>query len=223
MAEDAKQADTGTDQVKTEDQQKEQTSDKTQEFDPKNLSDEQFDKVFSDERVFRHNRFKELAAKAKRADELEKAQSEAENKSLEDQKKFEELAGKYKSENEGLTKRLEDMQVTQAISAKASALGIVDLEAAALLINRSSISIKDGTVDGVDEALKQLVENKPYLVSKSGSKQVGSPSNPSSDTTEQGTKKYKLSQIQDAKFYQANEKDIMEALRLGLIEDDVNK
>lgn len=224
MADDANKTadDTGADQDKTDNQQK--PSDKTnEEFDPKSLSDEQFDKVFNDERVFRHSRFKELAAKAKRAEELEKAQSEAENKSLEEQKKFEELANKRLTENEELQKKLENMQVTQAISAKASTLGIVDLEAAAVLINRDGITIKDGAVEGVDEALKQLVESKPYLVSKGGSKPIGSPSNPGSDATDQGTKKYKLSQIQDHKFFKENEKDILEAIRLNLVEDDVNQ
>ena len=209
-----------TDSAKTEAQQETTTSDNSQDFDPTTLSDEQFNKIFTDKRVFSHSRFKELAAKAKRADELEKAHSEAENRTLEEQKKFEELANKYKSENEGLQQKLENLQITNTITAKASQLGIVDIEAAGLLINRSGIKInEDGSVDGVDEALKTLIESKPYLVNKANAKQVGSPSNPNTQT-EQGTKKYKLSQIQDHDFYTKNEKDILEAMRLGLIEDD---
>ena len=89
------------------------------------------------------------------------------------------------------------------------------------LIDRSGVKLNnDGVVEGVDDALKKLTEAKPWLVQKGTNKPVGSPSNPTS--TSEGTKKYKLSQIQDHAFYQKNEKDILEAMRLGLVEDDVN-
>jgi hypothetical protein len=190
-------------------------------FDPSKLSDEDFEKIYGDERLYKHSRFKSLSDRAKKADSLEKAASEAEEKSLSENKKFEELANKYKSKNEELEGKIATMAIQNAIQAKAAALKIIDLEAATTLIDRSGITIKDGQVEGIDDALNKLVKNKPYLVSEDGPSKIGSPSNPSNTQTEQGTKRYKASQLQDPKFYQENEKDILEALRLGLIENDL--
>lgn len=52
------------------------------------------------------------------------------------------------------------------IAARAPRLGIIDPEVAVLLLERSSkIEVKDdGSVEGLDEALKDLIKEKPHLV-----------------------------------------------------------
>lgn len=192
-------------------------------FDPSTLSDEDFNKLYSDDRLYKHPRFKSLSERAKKAEELEKAQTEAERKALEEQGKFKELADKNAAEAEKLRDQLKQTTLNSAIQAKAAKLGIVDVEAAAVLLDKSKINIKDdGTIEGVDEALTALVESKPYLKGAAPQEPVGSGSNPNPSQTEAGSKRFKLSQIQDNKFFMENEKDIMQAFKLGLVEDDVN-
>lgn len=193
-------------------------------FDPTKITDEDFNKLFEDNRLYRHPRFKSLSERAKKADELEKQQQEAEAKRLQDEGKWKELAEKNAAEAEAANKRVEEIAVKSAIQAEAAKLGIVDVEAAAVLVDRANIKVNDdGSVSGAEEALKALVEAKPYLKGNNQPNPVGSGSNPSAGQTENGTKKFFLSQIQDHKFFSENEKEIMEAMKLGLIEDDVNK
>ena len=50
------------------------------------------------------------------------------------------------------------------VISKCSSLNIIDADAAYALINRDDIEIKDGKVEGVKEALKNLIVEKPWLV-----------------------------------------------------------
>jgi len=67
------------------------------------------------------------------------------------------------------TARLEgsiaDTMISAEVRVRAAAMGIVDPDAALLLIDRSSVvyTSADGKVAGVDEALTVMLEAKPYL------------------------------------------------------------
>lgn len=193
------------------------------DFDPSKLSDEDFNKLFSDNRLYRNPRFKSLSERAKKADELEQAARDAEAKALAEQGKFKELADKNAAEAQQLRDQLKQSNLNQAIQAQAAKLGIVDVEAASILLDKTKVTVnEDGSIQGVEDALNALVEAKPYLKGQPQQQPVGAPSNPNPSQTENGTKRFKLSQIQDQKFWAENEKDIQEALRLGLVEDDVH-
>ena len=170
----------------------------------------------------KHDRFKTLNERAKRGEELQKEADKAEKKRLEDEGKFKELNEKVTKENEALQQKLKDQSITNAIQNLAATNGVKDLEAANKLIDRSSIEVDDnGEVTGVEEAVKQLVEQRPYL--KQGHTPMGSPSNPGDGNDGNGTgAKIKLSQVQDPEFFSKNEKEIDKALKEGNIEDDVN-
>lgn len=83
------------------------------------------------------------------------------------------------SETERLQKRAEEAEATakaaadqvkelairSAVYAEATKLKIVDLDAAAKLLDRSGLKVADdGTVEGADKALADLVKAKPWLV-----------------------------------------------------------
>jgi len=54
--------------------------------------------------------------------------------------------------------------IASEVKVRASQLGIIDPDAAYLLLDRSNVRYgEDGGVTGVDEALTQLLEDKPYL------------------------------------------------------------
>jgi len=100
--------------------------------------------------------YETLKARAGVADQLERDKlSESEKKDLE--------IGKLQRENADVRAQATDTLVTAAIQTNAVKVGIVDPEAAVALIDRTGISVAEGVVNGVDDALKTLIETKPYL------------------------------------------------------------
>jgi len=185
-------------------------------FDPSKLSDEQFSTLFDDERLWKHPRFKQLADEAKQGRKLKKAQEEADKKKLEEEGEFKQLYEKEKDRNK-------DLAISAAIQAAASQAGAVDLEAVTKLVDRGSIEVDDeGNVKGADEAVKTLIEAKPFLKGDgSTTPSVGSGTNPSSDGSTPGKFKFKHSQLLDSKFYEENEAEILEAMKNNQIEQDL--
>jgi len=183
------------------------------------VGDEDFMKVFDDPRLWKHPRFKELNERSKQAKELEAKQADAEKAILVEQGKFKELSELRTKELEELKTKFNQSRLDNKLIAEAQKLGAVDVEAVLKLIDRSNIKIDDESVSGYEEALKSLAEAKTYLFGKSNVT-IGSGSNPSGAQTT--TKRFKHSQLKDAKFYKENEKDIAVAMKLGLIEDDMS-
>ena len=194
----------------------------TPTFDPAKISDAEFEKVFSDERLFKHSRFKELAEDAKAG----KAARDAEAKRQQDEAikkgEFDKVLSEKDNTIKTLTERVQTVTTNNAIALAASKLGAVDPDAVLALVDRSKISIdeKTGVVTGVEEALKSLFEAKPYLAGKQGTQRLGSPSNPNQQNTGD-LKRFKHSEIQDPVFYREHEAEILASMKAGLIENDV--
>lgn len=190
-------------------------------FDPSKVGDEDLAKVFDDPRLWKHPRFKSLNDRAKVADRLEKEKGDAEKKRLEEEGKWKELADLKTKEAEEAKTQAQTARIDNKLQVSAAKVGVVDLEAVLKLIDRTNIKVDDnGEIQGVDEAVKALLESKPYLKGD-GSVTLGGGTNPGDGN--KGAKRFKLSQLQDPKFYQENYKDIQEAQVKGLIEDDVSQ
>lgn len=190
-------------------------------FDVSKVGDEDFNKVFDDPRLWKHPRFKSLSDRAKEADTLKEKEAEAEKQRLIEQGKFKEVAETEKKNAESFKNKYQQAVVDNQILAEASKAGVVDVEAIKALIERKDIKLNDdGTVSGVGEAVKALLASKPYLKGKPNANlEIGSGSAPNNQNAT--GKRFKLSQIQDPVFYRANEKDILESVKLGLVENDV--
>jgi hypothetical protein len=197
----------------------------SQAVDLKALPADQLNQVLENPALWQHPRIKELV-EAQRT--LKKSQEEAEKQTeaqLKEQKKFEELSVKQADTIAQLTAKLETGTINQAITNKLSPLGVVDLEGALALIDRSGIKVdENGQVSGVDEAIEALKTGKAYLFNTGGGNnpQVGTPSNPGNGTGTGGPAKFKRSQLRDNAFYQANRDEILKAQAAGLIEDDLS-
>ncbi len=141
---------------------------------------------------------------------------------MEDEGKFEELSTKQALEIEELRKGQQSSTINQAITVKLAG-GVVDLEAALTLIDKSNVSVDDnGTVQGVEQAIEALKSSKPYLFGNgSQSSSVGSPTNVGNGN-EGATVKFKRSQLTDPKFYKENREAIQKAALAGQIEDDIS-
>lgn len=189
-------------------------------FDPSTISDEDFDKVFEDERVWKHPRFKSLNERAKQAKKYEAQQEEAERQRLEEEKKYQELAEKERARADELQKKMVSQSVDSRIRTEALKQGVVDDEAVLKLIDRSSIEVdEEGNVSGVDVAVKSLLEAKAYLKGDGGvTPNLGADANPTDPSNTK--KRFKMSQVNDPEFYAEHKADIREAFKTNSIIDD---
>jgi len=188
------------------------------------VGDEDFNKVFEDPRLFKHDRFKNLLERAKAGDKAIEDAKKIEDQKLIDQKKFEELAEKRRLEAESFKTKYLNTVTDNYIRDAALKAGVPIGNVGALLklVDRSNVKIlDDGTAQGVDDAIKATLEAYPvFKTAASGTApKIGSGSNPGGAGVGQPPR-FKLSQIQDSKFYREHEKEIQEAYKLGAIEDD---
>jgi hypothetical protein len=116
----------------------------------------------------------------KKARDLEAQQQEQERQKLENQKEFENLYQKEKDRAEKLQTELDDSKKTRErdrkvyeLGLEAKAQGIADVRDAEALIDLETITVQDGKVMGVKEAVEKLKTDKPYLF---GQKPVGTDS-----------------------------------------------
>lgn len=189
-----------------------------QTFDPSKLSDEELSLVYEDKRLWEHSRFKQLTTKAKKADELEKTLAKQKEVELEKNKEWEKLATERQTKIDQMTTQAETHSIESAIEREAVKLGAVDSEAVLKLVDRQSIAYSEDGVSGVSEAVKTLLEAKPFLAGKDPQKTVGTPSNPGAGNVQPKT--FTHSQIKDPAFFRENEAEINKALSLGLIKED---
>lgn len=168
--------------------------------------------------AFNHPRFKELNEKAKKADELEKKAKDDEQKKLQEQGKYQELATKETQAREAAENALNTERKRNAVMAAATKAGAVDPEAAFKLVDNEKLEVSEnGAISGVDDAIKNLQESSPYLFSQSSGKSVGSESNPQQG----GETEFTYSQVADPKFYNENQEAVDKAIKEGRV--DMNK
>ena len=103
--------------------------------------------------------YNDLKARAAKADELEQAQ-------LSDAQKLEARAIEAERKASEAQEQIASAMIASEVKVRASALGVIDPDAAYLLLDRSNVRY-DATegVTGVDAALASLLEAKPYLKS----------------------------------------------------------
>lgn len=196
----------------------------TQTFDPSKLTDEQFKELTKSDAfwkvAFEHERFKSLNEKAKKAEEYEANQAKLEEEKLIKQKEWETLANRKGEEVATWKGKYETALVNNKVIVECQKLGVIDPDVVMSLIDRSKVKVTDNGITGVEEAVKELITAKPYLTQKPSVPNIGGGTNPSNASTQ--PPRFKHSQLQDPEFYRANEKEILNALRLGLIEDDLH-
>ena len=101
--------------------------------------------------------YNDLKQRAARADELEQAQlSEAE--------KLAQRAAEAEKAADEANQKIATAYISSEVKVKAAQAGIIDPDAAYVLMDRSGVTYDpDNGVTGVDEAITQLLEEKPYL------------------------------------------------------------
>ena len=187
-------------------------------FNSSELSDEDFDKVFKDERLFKHPRFKDLNEKAKKADLFEKQIADDKEAKLVADGKVTELLELEKQKVIDLNNKIKGQSLDTAIKSSATKLGAKNPETILKLVDRSKVVLnEDGTAVGVDEAIKLVQTSDSYLF---GDPQpdLGDGANPANNNAKP---KFKLSEIQDPVFYQKNTEEIDKAVVNNEVENDL--
>jgi hypothetical protein len=101
--------------------------------------------------------YTQLKDRAARADELEQAQ-------LTEQEKLTQRATEAERLATEATSQMASVAISAEVRVQAVQLGVVDPDAAYLLMDRNSVSYDPATgVTGAKEALTRLLEEKPYL------------------------------------------------------------
>lgn len=179
-------------------------------------------KALESKELWAHPRLKELTEAAAELKKIKTDKAAADDKALEDQKKFQELADKRGNELTEAQNTIKQMRVDQALTNKLVGEKVVDLDGALKLIDRSKIEVgDDGSVSGIDTALEALKKDKAYLFTAGGQTTVGTASNTNNNGGQSGPAKFKRSQLADQKFYQEHRTEILAAAKAGLIEDDI--
>lgn len=193
-----------------------------QPFDLSKVGDEDFSKVFDDPRLFKHTRFKELTDANRELKEFKEKQAAAEDEKLKSQKKFEELALKHEAKANEWREKFESTQKQQSISIELQKQGITgsQLQAALKLIDSSTLKFDEsGVIAGLTEAVTKTITDFPFLKTGGSQGPVGGGTNPSNPNP--GTGQFKMSDIQNPVYYEANKAAITAALRTpGAIIDD---
>ena len=117
------------------------------------------DRINSRTRRDERNKFKDyndLKARAARADELEQAQ-------LTGAEKMEARAIEAEKKVTDAQAQIADAMIASQVKVRASQMGVVDPDAAFVLLDRTNVQYVDGAVTGVDDAIASLLEDKPYL------------------------------------------------------------
>lgn len=186
-------------------------------FDTTKISDANFAKIFEDKRLWTHPRFKELGDAKTKLKEKEEAEKKAEQDRLVKNQEFEKLAKQREDEVNRLKAEATNSRIDNALTIAAAKLGIGDIDAVLKLVDRSALKANDdGSIAGVDEAIKKLLIDKPYLKTIKNQR-IGNGTNPQ-DANESG-QKVKMSQLRDPVWYQKNYKNLNQLLKNG-IEDD---
>lgn len=190
-------------------------------FDPSKIGDEDFAKVLEDPRLWNQPRIKELREAQKLLKTQQTEAEKAEQERLKKQGEFQTLAEQNEKKALDWQNKYTTALTDNAIMAEASKKGVTDLDAAKKLLDRSKLTVdENGNVQGAAEAVEQLVKDKPYLVGGAAQPTVGSPTNPANPG---GNGQFKLSQLQDPAFYQANQAAIQKAMATpGAIIDDLH-
>ena len=127
--------------------------------------------------------YSDLKTRAARADELEQEK-------LTDTEKMEARAVEAERKVADAQQQIASAMIASEVKVRASAMGIVDPDAAFVLLDRTNVRYDaDSGVSGVDDALTNLIEAKPYLRSNNRTPNInpesGQPVTPVKLTTQQ--------------------------------------
>jgi uncharacterized protein YuzE len=160
----------------------------------KTFTQEDLDRIVADRIARERKKFADYDDIRKKAEEYEKALEEKRLAELSEKERAEEIAKKFEAEKLQLAQELETLRESmkrEKINAEfirvATSHNIAYVEDAMRLADLAAVTIdEDGKVVGVEEAVKALVEHKPFLLAqaKKEPKTIGTATNHSAEQAE---------------------------------------
>lgn len=104
-----------------------------------------------------------------RLEALQSEKEQREAKELAEQGEYQTLYEQEQQRAQELQEQLRERDIRNAVALEAGKLGFTDPADALRMLDTKTLTVQDdGTVQGVQEALQQLAENKPYLLRGDG-------------------------------------------------------
>lgn len=172
----------------------------------KTFTQDELDKIVAD-RIAREkkklDKFADYDDVKTKASEYEKLLEEKRLAELSEKERLEEIAKKHEEEKASYAQELETLResikaekIRNAFNQIATGSQIEYLDDAFHLADLSAVTVEEGKVVGMEEAIKALVDNKPFLVAKKQPKSIGEPTNSGNTNEEVKTLE---AQLEDAK------------------------
>ncbi|WP_276914105.1 phage scaffolding protein [Aneurinibacillus aneurinilyticus] len=156
----------------------------------KTFTQEDLDRIVADRIVRERKKFADYDDIRKKAEEYEKALEEKRLAELSEKERAEEIARKAQEEKAELERKLAEYQaqverekINNAFITAATSANIAYIDDALRLADLSSVKVEDGKVVGIEDVVKSLVENKPFLVKQATTqpKVIGEPTHAQQD------------------------------------------
>lgn len=151
------------------------------------FTQEELDEILAKRLERERKKYKDVEEKLKRLEQLEKEAEERRLKELSEQERLQELLKKAEEEKSTLAKQLEELQnavkherIVNEFVKLAHKYNIAYVDDALKLADLSSVTVDEDGVHGVEDVIKKLVEEKPFLLAQQPKepKTIGGPSNP---------------------------------------------
>jgi hypothetical protein len=173
-----------------EEPEKKPTDDTKQ--DEKTFTQADIDRILAERIAREHKKFSDYDELKTKVSDFEKQAEEKRIAELSEKEKAEELAKKAQEERDSLTKEIETMRsavktekIRNAFITSATKNGIAYVDDAYQLADLSSVEVtEDGSINGIDDVVKSLIETKPYLSAKEKPSLIGSATNDSHDKSD---------------------------------------
>ncbi|MGG2024224.1 hypothetical protein AB1282_00300 [Gottfriedia sp. S16(2024)] len=171
------------------------TNENQPEQTPKAFSQEDVDKIVAD-RIARERKkvekFADYDELKTKLDAYEKEKEEIERSKLSEIELFKSDLEKTAGERDAFSNQIAELQSKireQAITSEfikvASSLNVQYVDDARKLADLSAVTVgEDGKVEGIEEIVKALVENKPFLVAQKQPQKLGEPTGGHKDTSD---------------------------------------
>jgi len=143
---------------------------------------------------------------------------------LKEEGKYQELLKAQEDENEQLKSSLAELRINNQVLTIASKLKVLDTEVVVKLIDKSKLVLgEDGTYLNVEEVVKELITEKPYLAGASSdtSSSIGSKANATTESQSGNfvmTKSELRERLKDHSWYLENKDNITQWEKEGRID-----
>jgi hypothetical protein len=186
---------------------------------PKTFTQEDLDKIVADRIARERKKFDKFSdyddIKAK-LDEFLNQDEERKRAEMAEIDRFKSDLDKTVGERDALTQQITELQsqvrnqaITNEFIKVATSLNVQYLDDARKLADLSAVTVsEDGKVEGIEEIVKALVEQKPYLVVQKTPQKLGEPTGGNKDTSDKTSEQI----LEDAR---------LKAMRSGRAEDRV--